>query len=55
MKVKYVKINESRGYGNDPYLVVGEDDKHWHLKSEKTGEKFSIYKAHCTPVLKKTS
>lgn len=48
--MKFVKINASRGYGDDVWEVISQEgfasDPTYNLKNIKTHEFKSIYKAH---------
>lgn len=50
VKAQYVKINASRGYGNDIYKVLKDENDTYTLKAETNDlgfKTFEIYKAHC--------
>jgi hypothetical protein len=44
---RFIKINPEQCYGDRPFQVVGEDARHFTLKSQTPGEpNFQIYKVH---------
>lgn len=44
-RIRFVKISADRGYGSEPFQIVGEDDKHYTLKPATGGKNFKIYKS----------
>lgn len=44
--MKFVKINASRGYGDDVWEVIATNGDSYTLKNTRTAERKEMYKAH---------
>lgn len=44
--MKFVKINASRGYGDDVWEVIATNGDSYTLKNTRTAEKKEMYKVH---------